>query len=183
MIVKAPFDGIVGDVPAGLSSGDTISKNALVVEIINPKLMVVEAYAEQADIKLLKLNATGYFYPDNLDDPAVPIRLVAIEPVNAPQLSVRYAKETKEDVNKPQQAAIPSYHASDLGGKIPTNITENGRLVPIESVYRVLLVPEKNMHLQQTEIGTAMVNAEERRSILYNFFYKIKKAIVKESGF
>lgn len=186
LAIKAPFAGRIEDVAAGLYPGVNITKNEYILDVVNPNNIVVEAFVEESDIGVLKVGATGYFYSNNLDSPIIPVKVVTMETVNTPDLSYQFAKQAKQRNKKEFVVDTPSYHASELGGKIPTQITDEGKYVPIDSVFRVLLkTEEKNtssLHLQNIESGTVVLFVKPR-SFTHKAIYKIKSAFVKESGF
>jgi putative peptide zinc metalloprotease protein len=184
LTIRAPYDGVITDISPELKTGNAVSKNTLIANIINPKVLVVEAYVEQVDIDILTLDAKGYFYPSNLDEPYVPVKVQAIEPINTGQLASNFSKKTREGEKRSVPVDTPSYHSSDLGGKIATNQTDKGAYVPVDSVYRVLLTPtpENPVNLSQIEVGTVILTVGER-SIAYRISYHLKRIFVQESGF
>lgn len=183
LIIKAPFDGIITDFASMFGPGSVVMKNSWILDVTNPKSLIVEAYAAQPDFEVLKIGARGTFYPNNLSEVAIPVILSAIEPINTPELTWRYSQQTKENIKQPIQAATPSYQVSELGGQIPANLTEKNEYVPIDSMYRVLLIPENPTKLQQIELGAVLLTIEEPRSLVDQVFYKIKRIFIQESGF
>lgn len=185
LIIKAPFDGIISDVAPNVQPGDTVMKNSWLLDIVNPRVLVVEAYADQADITSLNPGDTGFFYPINLEQPKVAVKLFAIEPVNVTELTWSYSKESEHKRNTQESVPVdtPIYHASLLGGKIATNLTDKGKYVPVDSIYRVLLTPEQSsLNLRRVELGTVILTVKPR-SYVYRLFYKLKRVFVQESGF
>lgn len=182
LVLKAPFNGLVGDLDSTLYPGVTVMKGQWLLDIINPNSKVIEAYVNESDLDSLKNSEEGKFYPLNTDMPVIHAKIIAIEPINSANLAFQYAKELRQNKKNEFIVATPSYHASELGGKIPTETTEEGKYVPIESVYRVLFAPEENVELKNIQLGTVVVFSKPR-SFLYKTFYKIKTVLVKETGF
>lgn len=184
--IKAPFDGVISDVNSELRKGSMVIKNGWILDIINPLSSVIEAYVDQSDLERVALGDEAVFYPANLSEPKVSGKIIAIEPINAQKLSWQYGKVSKVNVKEDETkmtVATPGYHASELGGKIPTDISDRGEFVPIESIFRVLMVPQKAVKLQQIELGTVILKSNTRNSFVYHLFYKIKRVFVQERGF
>lgn len=187
LLLRAPFDGIISEINPNISKGSTVMKNIWIMNIIDPTVALVEGFVNQSDLGDIKVNDTGYFYPLNLSEPAIPVTVSAIEKLNVTELSWRFSKGNykfiKSSSNVNIIAATPSYHASELGGKIPTQQSETGEYIPVESTFRILMVPEKKPEdLHHIELGTVFL-ARKERSLGSAWGYKLKKVLMKESGF
>lgn len=182
LILNVPFNGIISDVAMNVTPGLPLKKGQWVLDVVDPSKQVIEAYVNESDIEEIKTTRSGYFYPNNTDLPIIPVKLLAIEPINAADLSVRYTKELSVSNKEEYIVATPSYNASVLGGNIPTEVTEEGKYVPVESVFRVLLSPEKTIDLKNIQLGSVKLYAKAR-PFIFNVFYKIKSSLVKESEF
>lgn len=184
--IKAPFDGRVEDVAIGIYQGVTVMKNEYLLDIVNPNRLIIEAFVEEVDFDILKVGDTGLFYPNNLDLPIIPVKVIVVEVLNARDLAYLFTKQGKQKNAKDIIIDTPSYLSSEFGGKIPTRLTDDGKHVPVDSVYRVLLVPTSqeglNLKLNNIQIGTVTVSAKPR-SFAHRTVYNIKNAFIKESGF
>jgi len=183
LIIRAPFDGIIKETFPDLKPGDTVKKNLWLVNIIQQDKLIVEAYVEQGDFNLIKVGEKGKFYPLNLSEPAVIVKVVAIEPVNTIQLSRYYSKSNREASGSLQPINTPGYEASELGGQIPTNLSQEGTFVPVESIYRVILEPLTSAQISNVLSGTVILTVEEERPFISQIIYKLKTVFSQESGF
>lgn len=182
--IHAPFNGIVNDIEQDLKPGTSVMKNSWILEVVNPDSLIVEAYVNQSDFEGIKLGDEGIFYPAYLGYPSISVKVSAIEPVNVTNLNFHYSKQSKRNAKESTlEIETPGYQISELGGKIPTNITEEGVNVPLESIYRILLTPQKLEKINNIEVGIVILNSNTPKSYLYNLFYKIKKIFIQESGF
>lgn len=181
--IIAPFNGVVSDVDQNLIPGTAIMKNSWILSLVKSGNVVIEAYVEQSNFQDVQLGDTGVFYPMNISDPSVPVKVIGIEPINTPNLSWRYSKQLNENMKESLEVATPGYNASELGGKIPTNLTDKGEYVPVESVFRILLSPEQSIKIDHIELGTVVLNSNTRNSFSNRLFYKMKRTFVQESGF
>jgi len=185
LIIRSPFNGVIGDTASDLYPGVVVMKDEWLVDVMDPSKVVIEAFVEETDLDQVKMDVQGFFYPENLDDPVVPLKVVAIEPANAEFLAWHYSKQFMENNKKEIVVDSPSYLASELGGKIATNLTESGEFTPVDSVYRVLLIPTDEkvpVKLKHVELGTVILGVESR-SFIGQIFYKIRKVVLRESGF
>jgi putative peptide zinc metalloprotease protein len=180
LTIKAPFDAVIGDVDPSLKSGTTIMKNEWIADIINPNKLKVDAYVEESDLNQIKIGAKGYFYPLNLSEAAIPVTVTDIEPTNVTNLNPHFSKEIK--LNKPFIVDTPSYLASEFGGKIPVEVSEEGQYVPIDSYYRVILKTQKPIKLSNVKTGVVILTGSAR-SYIVQLFYKLKQVFIKESDF
>jgi putative peptide zinc metalloprotease protein len=182
LTITAPFNGIIIDLAPDLHEGDMVMKNQWLGDIAEPHYTKIEAFAHQIDINYLQKNLTGYFYPHNLSYPRVPVKVVTIELLNTGDLNCNFSQELKQDKNAELTVDTPCYNASELGGEIPTYTTDSGEYVPVNSVYRVVLIAEKPVDLKQVERGTIVLKTTPR-SYAYRFIYKLKQVLIQQSGF
>lgn len=181
--LSVPFDGILLDISPALYPGTVVRKGEVLGDVINPKIIQVEAFVTQQDINKLKPGLTGYFYPHDISRPALPIKVSTIEIVNANKLTCMYSKELQYDKKESQIVDTECYNASDLGGDIATFNTDEGDFVPVDSVFRVILSVEKpGAELKQIERGTVYVNTPPH-AYSSSIYYKLKTILVREASF
>lgn len=180
--LTVPFDGILLDIIPELYPGTVVMKDELLGDVIDPKKVEVEAFVSHQDINKLKIGLTGYFYPTDIGRPAVPVKVTAIEFINASKLSCTYSKGLQH--NKKDSAIVDTqcYNASDLGGDIATFYTDEGEYVPVDSAFRVLLAVEKPTPVNQVERGTVFINTKAD-SYGSSILYKIKTVWIRETNF
>lgn len=180
--LTVPFDGIILDIAPELYPGTVVMKEEILGDVIDPAKVEVEAFVSQQDINKLKVGFTGYFYPNDISRPALPVKVAAIEIINANKLSCSYSKGLQHDKKDSMIVDTECYNASDLGGDIATFYTDEGEYVPVDSAFRVLLTIQKPTKINQVERGTVYINTKPN-AYSASVFYKLKTVLVREAGF
>ena len=182
LTLTVPFNGILVDAATELSQGSYVKKDEWLGDVINPDAIEIEAYVFQIDMNLLKEGLSGYFYPENLSEPRVPVTLTLIEPLNPKQLVCRFSEKTVRAADQRSIIETPCYHASEYGGEIATFTSTEGEFIPVKSVHRAIFRADKKVKIPYIERGHVVVSTASR-SYAYRFFYAMKSILVKESGF
>lgn len=180
--LKVSFNGILIETATELSPGTYIMKGQWLGDVIQPNTMSIEAYVTQRDINNVEIGSTGYFYAHDYDLPAIPVTVKSIEVMNAKAFDCRYSTQVKQQKNETMVVETPCYHASDLGGDIPTYLTEEGNYAPTGSVYRVVLTTTSVIPVYYVERGTVFLKSKPQ-SYANRVFYKIKSIIIEEQEF
>lgn len=182
LTIAAPFDGVIKDIAPELEPGIVVMNNEWLGDVIAPEIVQVEAFVAQRDINNLKVGLTGYFYPNDLSRPVVPVKVSAIEVINVSKLNCYYSKELKHDKKADIVVDTECYNISDLGGDVATFFTEEGDYVPVNSMFRVLLTVQKPVKLKQVEPGVVFIEAKPN-SYSSKIFYKLKTTWIQQTGF
>jgi len=182
LTLTVPFDGIVAEMTPDLYPGVVVAKGEWLGDIIQPNTAKIEAYAPQIEINRLGLGLQGYFYPQDLSESAIPVKITSIDAINTAQLNCHYSTEVIQEKKKNAVVDTPCYNANELGGEIPTYATDEGNYVPVSSLYRILLIPEKPIKLSHIQRGTVILTTQPR-SYAYRFFYTAKTIWIEELGF
>ncbi len=183
LILKAPFDGIVYEVSPDLTPGTFVMKNEWIADLIQPENVKVEAYVNESDINLIKEGLSGFFYPHSISDAKIPVTVTHVDTLNTTALNCQYSVAIKQDKKKSVAIDTPCYHANELGGGIPAYLNEDGTsYVPVESVYFILLKPNKNVKLNHIERGVVVLKTHFR-SYAGKIIYWLKKSVIEQSGF
>jgi putative peptide zinc metalloprotease protein len=182
LILRVPFNGVIRDIDPDLTIGTVVLKYQWIGDVIEPNIIRIEAYVHQVDMYLIHEGLTGYFYPHNLSDPKIPVKVIMIDQLNTNELSCQYALNVKQDRKQNIVVATPCYNANELGGEIATYLNDDSAYVPADSIYRVILQPLKPMTLAQIQRGTVIL-ATESRSYSSRLIYWLKKNWIEESGF
>lgn len=182
LTLTVPFDGIVLDIAPELYPGTVVMKNQVLGDIIDPTKITVEAFVSQRDINKLKIGKTGYFYPEDISRPAVPVKITAIEILNASKLSCTYSQSLRNEKNDSIIVDTGCYNANELGGGIATYYTDEGEYVPVNSTFRVVFAVEKSIKLHQVERGTVFIKTQPEAYSSW-LFYKLKSIWVREANF
>lgn len=182
MRITVPFDGVLVEKPFDVRPGNYIMKGQWLGDVIKPNSIVIEAYVPQIDITAVHQNATGYFYAYNLNVKPVPVKVISIETMNAKQLDCSYSAELKQQMDQDTIIETPCYHASELGGEIPTYLTDRGTYEPTTSYYRVLLETNEKVVSNYVERGSVFLHSKPQ-SYATRVFYSIKSVLIEELGF
>lgn len=182
LTLRVPFNGILIETSKLIRAGSYVMKGQWIGDVIRPDKFEIEAFVTQPDNVLVEKGETGYFYPYNFSLPAIPVKVESIEVLNAKELDCRYSGELKQQKDEDQVIETPCYHASELGGEIPTYQTDEGRYVPTGSVFRIILTTSDPIRFNHVERGTVFINTKPQ-SYASRLIYKIKSLLVGEASF
>lgn len=182
LTIRAPFSGVLYEISPDLAPGIFVMKNEWIADVVDTSKVVVEAYVNESDLNRIKQGLKGYFYPHELSENKIPVDLMSIDALNTSQLNCQYSKTIKQ--NKEQSVVVdtPCYHASEIGGSIATYVTDEGTYVPVRSIYRIKLSPEKDVKINHVERGNVVLSAQAT-SYAAQAFYWAKSILVAQSGF
>ena len=180
--LQVPFDGVLIEKAMDVFPGSYVMKGQWLGDVIEPNQVMIEAFVPQIDVNAIKINTSGYFYAYNYSVPAVPVKVVLVELINAKQLECNYSAELKQFKGQDTIIETPCYNASDLGGEIPTNLNEEGGYEPTASFYRVLLKTDEKFTSNYVERGNVFLKSKPQ-SYAFRLFYKVKSVLIEELGF
>lgn len=182
LTLRSPINGTLYETAPDLSVGVYVMKNEWIADVTDTSSTIVEVYVNESDLYLIKLGLTGYFYPRHLSQAKIPVRVIEINTLNTTDLSCEYSKALKTNKVTSYVVDTPCYNSSDLGGGIATYLTDEGKHVPVKSIYLVKLLPEKPMKLSYIERGNLVLNTAAH-SYATKTFYWIKDLFIKQTGF
>ncbi len=164
LIVSVPFDALIVDVDTNLAKGSWINTSRPLARTVDPSRVVIEAYLSEHDVGRISVGTTGSFRSD-LNDREID-------------------SVTVLDVDRAGLSVLTSpYVASKFGGDVAVRDQADGRLLPSESVYRVLLSTNSTTEFsRRVERGTVYINAE-RKSFALGVWNKVLSVVIRESGF
>jgi putative peptide zinc metalloprotease protein len=160
---RAPFDGIVIDVPPDLQVGTWIARNERLATVIDPGDWRVEVYLPESEIERIRLGDPARFFPEASGRGVVPVRVAGID------------RDATRTLPEPQLAL-------GHGGEIAVR-EKRGQLVPEQAVYRVTLkadVPADARRLPHLR-GHAVIDAEAR-SLLGGVLRSAAAVVMREAG-
>ena len=162
LVVRAPFAGVLTDVPTTLRPGTMLPRREPLGLLLDPTSIEVEAYIPEAELSRLTPGARARFLPD---DEGAPVDLVLTElaPAAAQVLEAR---------------DLASIH----GGPVAARRDAGGRLIPEGAIYRATL---RSAGPQQPPLrrlrGTVQIEAEPMAP-LTAFLRRAAGVLVRESG-
>jgi putative peptide zinc metalloprotease protein len=120
LVIRTSLGGVVGDRAPGLVVGSWIGAGDPLVTVVERGASTTVAYVGEDQIARIAVGAEGRFYPADGIRPPVRVRVAALDPL------------PMRDLDQPVLA-------STLGGPVPVRPGEEGRLVPIQGLYRIEL--------------------------------------------
>ncbi len=121
LVVRAPFDGWLAEVPEDLRSAAWIAPGERLLTVAGREGSRVDAYVDEAVLDALKLGQTGHFVPAALEKSGRSCRLTRVDPVQVATLD--------------QPAAADVYG----GGVAVHRRPEDGKLVPLRPTFHLRL--------------------------------------------
>ncbi len=163
LTLTAPFTGVVTDMPSSLHEGRWVSSDFPLAHVMNPKHMVVEAYAMEEQQVRLQAGSEGWFYAD---DPARRPRHGRVQ-------DLRQVDESHFTL---------TYLASLYSGPVPVRQDDQGKIKPEASIYRVTLDVEDDGE-PWTQVVRGLVHVEgESRSAVRQLWEHVAAVFIRESG-
>ena len=162
--VTAPYSATVIQWDPDVHPGRWVNENLRLGLLVDKGSASIQGYVEEKDVGRLTVGRDGRFYPDNLDQEPLDVRLVSIDQVNASTLDEPYL-------------------ASVYDGPLPVNRTDSGELVSDTSLFRLHLVLQSPLSgVPQITRGTVMLDGEPE-SLLQWIWQIVSAVLVRESGF
>lgn len=163
LTVRAPFSGLLMDVPRGLRPDVWLPRGELLGILIDPRSQVVEAYVNEADVTRVHPGAAATFWPEN-GGASVALTVRAVSPTAVATL------------DQPELASI-------YGGGVAAHQEKDGRLVPEAAVYRVVLDAVGLPPGTPPELRRGWVTIDgDRASILFRIWQRAVALAVREAG-
>ncbi len=164
LTLRAPISGIVTDLSESLHPGRWVNEELPLAFLVDPELKELQALALESEVARLGVGQGARFIPDDPTRPAIEARIRDIRQVDEGAFTLLYL-------------------ASIFGGEIPVRRSENGKLQPEASVYRVrleILGAPPSWH--QAVRGSLLV--EGRHWSLAGLVWdRVAAVLIRESGF
>ncbi len=180
--LSVPFDGVVAEIAPELSPGTVVMTHEWLGDVINPNVVHGEAYVSQSDFNKVQVGLPGYFYPEDITESPVAVTIRVIEVLNSNKLNCYYAGDIIQEKKKDIVVKSSCYHANTLGGEIAVYSTEEGDLIPVNSIFRIEFSANKPVQLNKVERGTLVIRPNKYSLAQYAFF-KVKTIMIQQSGF
>jgi|LGVF01.1.fsa_nt_gb putative peptide zinc metalloprotease protein len=162
--VTAPYDATVIQWDTDVQTGRWINENLRLGLLVDESSAAIQGYVEEKDVGRLTVGRDGRFYPDNLDQTPMDVRLISIDQVNASSLDEPYL-------------------ASVYDGPVPVNRTDNGELVSDTSLFRLHLTLQSPLSgVTQITRGTVYLDGKPE-SLLQRIWHFVSAVLIRESGF
>ena len=164
LTLVAPAAGRVVELAEHLKAGDWVGPKEPLALVADPGAPIVEAYVAEADLGRLAVGQAATFHPASVLEPTVPLVVAAVD---------------RGAVRDLRTVELASVH----GGEIAVRQSD-GRLVPEEALYRVLLAPDPAAGARAPRAKPGRVSISgERESPAARFLRHALGVLVRESGF
>lgn len=120
LVLRARADGLLADLPPLLQPGQWVRPDRTLGRVLLGQARDVQGYVDDAALARLRVGASAVFHAEDLTQPPLRLRLLAVEPAAAEQIT-------------------PELLASVHGGSVPTVLDKRGRAVPQQARHRVRL--------------------------------------------
>jgi len=120
--LRAPFDGIITDMPDHIKQGDWIPEKEMICLITQRKNSSIIAFVPEINLNYVHEGQTAHFYPDGFFRHFVTGTIHSI------------------DLSATKKLIYPEI-SSIFGGALPVQRDSQGYLLPVKSVYRLNIVP------------------------------------------
>ena len=163
--IKAPFSGKVVRLENTMVQDRLVNSKLPLLLLADKNRILIETYIPEECLERVSIGGQGRFFPENPDESPVDATIVEIDSTNTTVL------------NEPLLASI-------YGGDVPVTLSSDGVLKAHETLYKVILKPEKYLVLKSITRGTLSV-AAERESILKRVWRLVVSVsvFVRESSF
>ncbi|MCF6775162.1 HlyD family efflux transporter periplasmic adaptor subunit [Thiotrichales bacterium 19X7-9] len=186
LTIKAPFNGDVVGILDNFEHDRWVRNKQLLVEVIDTKDYVVDAYVSEDYKYKLSDGLVGKFVPDNIDMPAIDVKINHIAYQQMKSLRLTDPTHAKDSNQINQSVYLSGLHASTLGGNIAVRASQTNEFIPEISHYNVqfeLTSPKQStIDLSQVQRGQVFV-AIDRESFLSYMSKRIVAFFIRESSF
>jgi len=163
LTVQAPFDGEIIEVNDLLNAGEWIAKDEPLLTVGKFDAYQIEAFLAEDHLGRIQPGAKADFYPEQLDWPDMPCRIVRIDNAAAMQL--------------------PPVFTSRYNGSIAIRGNDKEVLVPETSVYRIWLQPmETGEPIHRAIKGNVLIDGKPESVALF-LWRQVAAVLIRESGF
>ncbi len=163
LIVRAPFSGVVTDIPPSLRLDEWLPRREALGMLIDPSHQIVEAYIAEADLARVHPGAEATFYPEN-GDPSVRLKVSSVSAA-------------------PVRTLDALDMASVYGGGVAVRKDSTGKLVPETAIYHALLTPFDPGKPISVRLRGAVAITADSASLLERVYHRTIALFVREGGF
>jgi putative peptide zinc metalloprotease protein len=163
LITRAPFSGVLMDVPRGLAPGEWLPRHDSLGILVDPRSQIVEAELNEADLARVHPGQAARFWSE---DGTIQVPLV-VRSISPGAVGV---------LETPELASI-------FGGGVAVRREADGRLVPETAVYRVVFDVDVGAVAAATELrrGTVHITAD-RISPMSSIWRRAVAVVMREAG-
>lgn len=167
LVVKAPFDGTITEINPEILPEQWVGRSEQVALLSAGMGSAARGYVAGNDSSRLAVNAAGWFVPDDISQPKIPVTLAAIAEAGAREIDV------------PQLSS--HYH-----GAVAVHAVNEGkrqRLVPVSSQYAVVATVTDNELLPSRSVQGVMLIDGKGVSFAERAWRRVLMVLFREAGF
>jgi len=162
--IKAPFNGKVVRLENTMIQGRWVNSKLPLLLLADKNRTLIETYIPEEHLERISVGGHGRFFLENPDESPVDATIVEIDSTNTTVL------------NEPLLASI-------YGGDVPVTLSPDGILKIHETMYKVILKPDKNGAVLKLITRGTLKLVAERESILKRTWNLVTSVIIRESSF
>ena len=164
LTIRAPFAGMLVDVPPEIRAGDTLKQHDYIGSVITPDRTTIEAYVHETDIGFIQSGAQASFIADSPDAARMTGHVQSISVASVPEIDAL------------EQASL-------YGGNIKAHKDEaSHRIVPEEAIYQVIVLPDGPLPpVKQRMMGKVRIHATAT-SFMQRTYRKVISVFMGEAG-
>lgn len=166
LTVRAPFDGRINDLNPDIHEGQWVSRADQLAFLSSSAGTVVRGYVGGNEGRRLAQAAGGWFVPDDVSEPRLPISLMAL------------AQSGAREIDIPQLT-------SHFGGAIAVHPPSGGRrqtLAPVSAEYGVTAAVLDNAELPERSLQGVMVLDAAGESFAGSVWRRVVTVVLREAG-
>ncbi|AUN33974.1 hemolysin D (plasmid) [Niveispirillum cyanobacteriorum] len=164
LTIRAPFDGLVADIPTPLLPGEWVSGGEWLGTVTASGPALIEAFVDEHDLERLAIGNEAAFIAEAGGWDSVPLRLTTLATTATTRLQ-----------------NVPELASTHGGGIAALNDAHHGP-VPEKAVYRVLLTATEGHGLPMTLRGEVHIDGD-RQSLALRLLTRAIAVLRRESGF
>jgi putative peptide zinc metalloprotease protein len=167
LVVKAPFDGRISEINPEVSPGQWVGRSEQIAFLSAGGGALARGYVAGNDSTRLSPGASGWFVPDDISHPRVPVTLAAIAEAGAREIDI------------PQLSS--HYH-----GTLAVQVVNEGRrqrLVPISAQYGVVATLDDGGLATERSVQGVMLIDGRGVSFAEGAWRRVLMVLFREAGF
>jgi putative peptide zinc metalloprotease protein len=167
LVVKAPFDGTITDMNPEILPGQWVGRAEQIAFVSSGQGSVARGYVAGDDSGRLAANAAGWFIPNDVSQPKLPVTLASLAQAGAREIDV------------PQ---LSSQHH----GAIAVHVASEGkrhRLVPVSAQYAVVATIDDASFVPSRSVQGVMLLHGEGVSFAERVWRRVLMVLFREAGF
>lgn len=163
LIIRAPFAGVMSDLPRGIHVGRYISDTQNIGRLIALERYEIIAYPSEGKARRIRRDEAITFIADDVTSPAISARLISVAPTNSAVLS--------DDIL-----------SSEYRGPIAVSETPEGKAQPQSAIIKIIAAPDAPPNVRQARRGVVKIKARGEAPIA-GLMRAVTRVLIREVDF